>query len=171
LPAWATAGLTGLGNATCQISATFTPTGQGTRSAMLSVSDNAPGSPQSIGLTGVTTPAAALSLSTSSITFPDQFVGTTGLPQTITATNTGNATLTITSVATTSNGFGVLNACGGSLAAGSSCSIGSSLTQLPAVPTPEQSRLMTMPEAALKQWRLPGSGRTFRSPPPRQQVR
>jgi hypothetical protein len=90
----------------------------------VTVSDNAPGSPQFIGLTGVTTPAAALTLSPSSFTFPDQFVGTTGLPQTITATNTGNATLTIASVATTSKAFGVLNACGGSLTAGSSCSIG-----------------------------------------------
>ena len=111
-------------NATCQISVTFTPTGQGTRNAMLSVTDNAPGSPQSIGLTGVTTPAPALTLSPSSIVFPGQFVGTTGLPQTITATNTGGATLTITSVGTSSKDFGVLNACGGSLAAGSSCSIG-----------------------------------------------
>ena len=111
-------------NATCQISVTFTPTGQGTRNAMLSIGDNAPGSPQPVGLTGVTTPAAALTLSPSSIVFPGQFVGTTGLPQTITATNTGDATLTITSVASSSKDFGVLNACGDTLAAGSSCSIG-----------------------------------------------
>ena len=111
-------------NATCQVSITFTPTAQGTRSAMLSISDNAPGTPQSIGLTGATPPAAALTLSPASITFPNQFVGTTGLPQTVTATNTGDAPLTITSVATSSKSFGVLNACGDSLAAGASCSIG-----------------------------------------------
>jgi Bacterial Ig-like domain (group 3)/FG-GAP-like repeat/Abnormal spindle-like microcephaly-assoc'd, ASPM-SPD-2-Hydin len=65
-----------------------------------------------------------LTLSPSSITFPGQYVGTSGLPQTVTATNSGSAPLTITSVTTTSKDFGVLNACGGSLAAGSSCAIG-----------------------------------------------
>jgi hypothetical protein len=64
-----------------------------------------------------------LTLSPSSITFPGQYVGTSGLPQTVTATNPGSAPLTITSVTTSAN-FGVLNACGGSLAAGSSCAIG-----------------------------------------------
>jgi hypothetical protein len=65
-----------------------------------------------------------LTLSPSSITFPGQYVGTSGLPLTVTATNPGSAPLAITSVTTSSNSFGVLNACGGSLAAGSSCAIG-----------------------------------------------
>jgi hypothetical protein len=65
-----------------------------------------------------------LTLSPSSITFPGQYLGTSGLPITVTATNPGNAPLTITSVTTSSKAFGVLNACGGSLAAGSSCAIG-----------------------------------------------
>jgi Bacterial Ig-like domain (group 3)/FG-GAP-like repeat/Abnormal spindle-like microcephaly-assoc'd, ASPM-SPD-2-Hydin len=65
-----------------------------------------------------------LMLSPSSITFPSQSVGTSGLPITVTATNPGSAPLTITSVTTSSNNFGVLNACGGSLAAGASCAIG-----------------------------------------------
>ena len=41
--------------ATCQISVTFTPAAAGTRTAALSISDNAPGSPQSVSLTGVGT--------------------------------------------------------------------------------------------------------------------
>jgi hypothetical protein len=65
-----------------------------------------------------------LTLSPSSITFPSQYVGTAGLPITVTATNPGSAPLTITGVTTSSNNFGVLNTCGGSLAAGSSCAIG-----------------------------------------------
>lgn len=111
-------------NASCQVSVTFTPTAQGTRNAALSISDNAPGSPQTVSLTGMTTPAPTLTLSPSSITFPGQYVGTSGLPLTVTATNAGDAPLTIGSVTTSSNDFGVLSACGGSLAAGSSCSIG-----------------------------------------------
>jgi hypothetical protein len=65
-----------------------------------------------------------LTLSLPSITFPGQYVGTSGLPLTVTATNPGSAPLNITSVTTSSKAFGVLNACGGSLAAGSSCAIG-----------------------------------------------
>jgi hypothetical protein len=64
-----------------------------------------------------------LTLSPSSLTFPGQYVGTSGLPLTVTATNSGSVPLTLTSVTTSSN-FGVLNACGGSLAAGASCAIG-----------------------------------------------
>jgi Bacterial Ig-like domain (group 3)/FG-GAP-like repeat/Abnormal spindle-like microcephaly-assoc'd, ASPM-SPD-2-Hydin len=64
-----------------------------------------------------------LTLSPSNLTFPSQYVGTSGLPLTVTATNPGSAPLTITSVTTSAN-FGVLNACGGSLAAGASCAIG-----------------------------------------------
>jgi hypothetical protein len=111
-------------NASCQVSVTFTPTAQGTRNAALSIGDNAPGSPQMISLTGVTTPAPALTWSPSSISFPGQYVETSGLPQTVTVTNPGDAPLTIASVTTSSASFGVLSACGGSLAAGSSCSIG-----------------------------------------------
>jgi FG-GAP-like repeat/Abnormal spindle-like microcephaly-assoc'd, ASPM-SPD-2-Hydin len=111
-------------NASCQVSVTFAPTAEGTRNAVLSISDNAPGSPQTVSLAGMTTPAPTLTLSPSSITFPGQYVGTSGLPLTVTATNAGNAPLTIGSVTTSSKDFGVLNACGGSLAAGSSCSIG-----------------------------------------------
>lgn len=111
-------------NASCQLSVTFNPTAQGTRNAALSVSDNAPGSPQTVSLTGTTTPAPTLTLSPSSITFPGQYVGTSGLPITVTATNAGNAPLTIANVTTSSTDFGVLNACGSSLAAGASCSIG-----------------------------------------------
>jgi hypothetical protein len=39
-------------NATCQISVTFSPTGGGTRTANVQITDNAPGSPQTVALTG-----------------------------------------------------------------------------------------------------------------------
>ena len=111
-------------NASCQVAVNFAPAAQGTRTAALSIGDNAPGSPQAITLTGVTTPAPTIKISPSSITFPGQYVGTSGLPQTVTATNTGNAPLSITSVTASSTDFGVLNTCGSGLAAGSSCTIG-----------------------------------------------
>jgi hypothetical protein len=44
-------------NASCQISVTFTPAAAGTRTAALSITDNASGSPQSVSLTGIGTTA------------------------------------------------------------------------------------------------------------------
>jgi hypothetical protein len=51
-------------------------------------------------------------------------VGTSGLPQTVILTNSGSAALAIASVTASPADFGVLNACGGSVAVGASCSIG-----------------------------------------------
>lgn len=65
-----------------------------------------------------------VSLSASSISFPSQYVGTSGLPQTVILTNTGYATLTISGTNTTTSDFGELSACGNSVAPGASCSIG-----------------------------------------------
>lgn len=119
-----TCGATLNAGADCPIKVTFTPTAQGIRGAAVAISDNGPGSPQMVSLTGNSTPAPAASLSPLNVTFPSQYVGTAGLPQTVTVTNTGSATLTISSVATSPADFGALNACGSSVAAGASCSIG-----------------------------------------------
>ena len=111
-------------SASCQISVTFTPTAQGSPSAEVTVSDNGPGSPQTMEVSGSTPVAPVLVPAPSSISFPNQYVGTSGLPQTVTLTNTGLATLTITSVTASPADFGVLNNCANSIAAGSSCTIG-----------------------------------------------
>ncbi len=118
-----TCGATLAGGATCQISVTFMPTIPGNPVATVSTSDSAVGSPQSVFLAGSTLGPGS-SLSPSSVTFPSQYVGTSGLPQSVTLTNTGTATLTIASVTTSPGDFGALNACGSSLAAGASCAIG-----------------------------------------------
>jgi hypothetical protein len=108
----------------CTISVTFTPTASGSASASLNVSDSGAGSPQTVPLSGSARLGPVVSLSPSSISFPTQYVGTSGLPQTVTLTNTGAATLAITAVSTTAADFGVLSNCGNSVAAGASCSIG-----------------------------------------------
>jgi len=110
--------------ATCQIMVTFTPVSLGVFNATLSISDSGPGSPQMATLTGSTNIVSAVNLSPLSLTFPTQYVSTSGLPQTVTLTNTGNAPLTITTVSTTSPDFGQLSSCGNTVAAGTSCSIG-----------------------------------------------
>ncbi len=110
--------------AACQIMVTFTPLSQGSFNAAVSISDNLPGSPQLIPLSGSTLPGSVVSFSPSSISFSSQYVGTSGLPQTVMLTNTGNVTLTIIAVNTTAADFAELSTCGNSVAVGASCPIG-----------------------------------------------
>ncbi|MGA7220739.1 MAG: choice-of-anchor D domain-containing protein, partial [Candidatus Sulfotelmatobacter sp.] len=107
----------------CTISVIFTPTVAGVRTASISVSDNAGGSPQTVALTGTgTTGGAVASISPSSLTFASQNVLSTSAPQTITLTNTGGAALSIISIVA-SGDYAQTNACGSSLAAGAKCTV------------------------------------------------
>src|SRR5437667_184648 len=67
-------------------------------------------------------PAPAASLSPTSLTFASQTVGTTSAAQTVTLSNTGTATLAISSIVA-SGDFAQTNNCGGSLAVGGNCAI------------------------------------------------
>lgn len=78
----------------CSISVSFDPAATGTRTAMVSITDNAPNSPQEVSLTGSGV-LPAVTLSPNSLTFPDQIVGTTSAGQTVTLTNTGLGVLRI----------------------------------------------------------------------------
>ncbi len=66
--------------------------------------------------------APAVTFSPTSLSFPTQLRGTTSPPQTVTLTNTGTASLTISSVRASAY-YGQTNNCPASLAAGASCSI------------------------------------------------
>jgi len=112
--------------ANCSISVTFTPTASGLRSGTLSVSDNAPGSPQTVSLSGSgNVPIAGVS--PSSLTFSSQTVGTTSAAQAVALSNTGGATLNLSSIAT-SGDFAQSNNCGSSLTAGAHCAINVTFT-------------------------------------------
>ena len=67
----------------CTISVTFEPTSRGAKTATLTVTDNAPGSPQAVTLSGQGI-APVVGLSSSSISFPDEPVGTTSPAKTLT---------------------------------------------------------------------------------------
>jgi len=109
------------GGAHCTLNVTFKPAGTGTRNGTLTVTDNASNSPQSTSLTG-TGIAPAVSLSTSSLTFAGQLVGTTSSSKPVTLTNTGTATLSVQNIAT-SGDFTQTNNCGSSVNMGSQCTI------------------------------------------------
>jgi len=106
---------------------TFTPAASGSRTASVSITDNASGSPQTVSLSGTGTGTAALvSLSPTSLAFGNQSVGATSAAQTLTLRNAGNAALSITSLALTGSNasdFDQSNTCGSSLAAGANCTI------------------------------------------------
>lgn len=114
-------------NGSCTISVAFVPTAAGTRTATVQVTDDASDSPESVSLSGNGVPLApAVSLSPTTVPFGSQQVGSTSSQQTITLSNTGNATLSITSIGLAGadpGDFAQTNTCPGSLAVGDSCTI------------------------------------------------
>ena len=115
--------------ANCQIDVTFTPTAEGSRAGAVTITDDAADSPQTVNLagTGVATTAPAVFLSATSLNFGKQVVSTTSNPQAVSLTNTGTATLTITSI-TASGDYAQTNDCGITVAAGASCTISVTFT-------------------------------------------
>jgi sugar lactone lactonase YvrE/phosphopantothenate synthetase len=122
----------------CSVSVTFTPASATSYSATISVTDNASGSPQTVPLSGTGTAVAApvAALSPTSIAFSNQTVNTTSATQNLTLSNTGNATLNISSIAITGANtadFAVASAaggttCGTTLAASGTCNIAVTFT-------------------------------------------
>jgi 6-phosphogluconolactonase (cycloisomerase 2 family) len=114
-------------SANCTISLVFSPTTPGQRTASLAISDNVPGSPQTIALSGTgiaTVPAVTFSPAT--LSFPATTQGTSGAAQTLKLTNSGIAPLHISSVAlggSNSSEFSVTNTCTALLAPAANCTI------------------------------------------------
>src|SRR5439155_691105 len=104
------------------ISVTFRPTAGGSRTGTLTVTDSANNSPQTASLSGTGTTAPAVSLSPTSLSFGNQLLNTTSAAQVVTLTNTGSATLTITSI-TASGDFSQTNTCGSPVIIGGTCTI------------------------------------------------
>jgi hypothetical protein len=108
-------------NSTCAISVTFKPSGTGSESASVSITDDAPGSPQSLPLGGVGV-LPAVTFSPNSLTFPDQTVFSTSPAQKVTLTNNGLGILKITAGGI-SGQFGGTTNCTPTIAPGASCTI------------------------------------------------
>ena len=87
------------------------------------MTDNAQGSPQTVGLSGI---GESVKLSPSSINFGNQKVGVTSVPIPITLTNLGTTTLNISQIkinGTNVEDFAQTNNCGNSVPAGGHCKI------------------------------------------------
>jgi uncharacterized repeat protein (TIGR03803 family) len=109
-------------NASCTISATFLSTVAGSASASLTVTDNAQGSPQSVPLTG--TGVIDVTFSPPAVSFPGQYVGTSGLPQAVILTNNTNSPITIKTVTASPGDFAAISGCGTVVQPGDYCSVG-----------------------------------------------
>ena len=111
----------------CSINVTFKPSAAGTRSAAITVTDNASGSPQTATLSGTSASAAGgVSLSPSALVFSGVPVKTTSTAETVTLTNNTSAAVSISSFnisGTNSSEFVQNNNCPSSVAAGASCKI------------------------------------------------
>ena len=115
------------GAGSCTITVTFTPAATGPRSAAITVTDSAAGSPHTASLSGTGTIEPVASYSPTYLDFEYPEAGITSAPQTVTLQNTGNAAMAISSIAVSSP-FGQTNNCGSSLAVGASCAINVTFT-------------------------------------------
>ncbi len=115
----------------CSISLTFAPTAPGLQQATVVIADNAPGSPQSVQLTGTAInpppPAPAVSITPNPVSFPTITQGTTGNPIVVTVKNTGNPTLNISSVSVGGNNVSdfttTTSGCIGAIASQGTCTV------------------------------------------------
>lgn len=108
----------------CITTLTFAPSDTGSRSATLVFADSASDSPQSVGLTGVGTPKPlpAVTLDQTKLDFGSQLLHTTSRGQTVTLTNSGTASLAITSIKAGGD-FAQTTSCGSSVDPGGHCTI------------------------------------------------
>jgi len=109
----------------CQISLAFHPQLDGPLSGTLTIRSDARQDPVTIPLSGTGTHAVpGAALSPTHLTFGSQTVGTTSPSQTVTLTNTGIGSLTITGITSNNGDFVVqTNGCGATLASGASCAV------------------------------------------------
>jgi hypothetical protein len=117
-------------HAECNLRVLFTPTAAGTRSAILSITDNVTGSPQQVPLTGTAIAGAQLSLSATTLTFPTTAAGSTAATQYLTLKSTGFQPVVISQVLLSPGDFALSDQAGTcttaattSLIPGASCNI------------------------------------------------
>jgi hypothetical protein len=111
---------------TCQVSVTFTPAVPGRLTGALTISDNAPNSPQTVALFG--TGLEPATLLPASVFFKSQAMGTTSAPKTFTLTNNQAVSLTSLAISTTGDFAVSATTCTTTLAANADCTISVTFT-------------------------------------------
>jgi hypothetical protein len=109
--------------ANCNIAITFTPLAANILNGTVTITDNAPGNPEAITLTGSGT---YLTLSPATLNFGSVEVATTSANKKITVTNTGPSALpvdSLTIIGLDNQDYSQTNTCGSSIAAGKTCKV------------------------------------------------
>ena len=114
-------------NSGCTVTVTFTPQAAGVRSALLTITDDAPNSPQTVTLSGTGfSNGPGISLSPATPSFPTTTQGTSSAAQMLTVTNSGNAPLHVSSVSlggSNASEFSLNSGCNAAVAPGANCTI------------------------------------------------
>jgi FG-GAP-like repeat/Abnormal spindle-like microcephaly-assoc'd, ASPM-SPD-2-Hydin len=143
----------------CTISVTFTPLSANSLTGTLTISDNATNSPQTVSLSG-SGQGPTVGLAPTSVVFTKGvLVNSKSDPQVVTLTNTGNAALSISSIAMTGTAaaqFTETNTCGASVDAGKSCTI--SVVFAPSAPDNQSATLSITDNAFGSPQSVPVSG-------------
>jgi hypothetical protein len=119
-----TCGTTLAASASCAVYISLKPNLAGALSSVLSINDNAAGSPQNVTLSGTGTAAPPIGLSVTSLAFPTTTHGTVSLATPVNITNNGTAIVHLISIAltgTNSTSFTQINNCATTLAPAASC--------------------------------------------------
>jgi hypothetical protein len=135
----------------------FTPTGIGAVVGSLTITDDAPDSPQVVTLSGNGTAAPAISFSATSVNFAGNPLGVNCPTKDVTVTNTGNVPLGITAI-TPSAPFSETNTCPASLAVGASCVVSIRFTPAAVGTVPGTLTITTSPATTGNTVSLSGTG-------------
>jgi hypothetical protein len=133
----------------CTLNVTFAPTAIGNRTGTVTITDNAPGNPQTIQLTGPGLSLGVVSFSPPSLTFPNTIVGTASAAQTLKLTNIGTGPLTISSISLFGD-FAQTNNCPispASLTAGANCTFSVAFT--PRLISPESGSISIVDDSSV----------------------
>ncbi len=134
--------------ASCTVPVGFNPAGSngGTRTALLAVASSSSGSPATVSLSGNAVTPASLSLTPSSLPFPDTTVGTPSAAKTVTVTNSGGTAASLDAPTASPSDYSLSTNCGATLAPNN----GSCTIQVFFTPTASGSRngLLTLPSSS-----------------------
>jgi hypothetical protein len=149
-----TCGLTLAAGTGCTVSVVFKPAASGSRAGTFTLVDSVGTQTASLVGTGLAPPTDALSVS--SLSFAPQQLNTASATQQVTLTNSGDTALTLVSAQIASGDFTVVDGCGASLNAHSSCAM--AVAYVPKSVGPESGVLLVADTFRTQSVTLSGTG-------------
>jgi hypothetical protein len=132
-------------NGTCSVQVSFLPSAAGMRTGLLTIYANVAGGQATASLSGIGTPAAAIVLTPTALTFSSTSVGAVSAVQNITVSNTGGTSATLQTLLVSGDFTISADTCGATLAPSTGCTI--SIVFAPAA-TGTRSGTLTIADSA-----------------------